>query len=97
VATFPGVRIALLDLGVLYQIAETRDMTYVESLSHLYFALSGVLEQDIEGAIVNLGCNAGHTSHFYNRSTTNMACNGVARYVLHVYDSFEGCYTDGYR
>ncbi|MBF6299083.1 class I SAM-dependent methyltransferase [Nocardia amamiensis] len=90
-AIFPRVRKALMDLSVLYRIAEASDMTDVERLSHLYTMLSAVLEYGIDGAIVELGCNAGHTAAFLQLINCDHSRNSsVAPRELHVYDSFEG-------
>lgn len=61
-------------------------MSSVDRLVNLYHLLVQVLLLDVPGAVVELGCHAGHTSVLLHKV--------IARYApdraLHVYDSFEG-------
>lgn len=73
-------------MRLLQLLADENRMTSVSKLSHLYWLLSGCIERDVPGAVVELGCNQGLTSVFLQATT---AVHGQPR-DLHVFDSFEG-------
>jgi O-methyltransferase len=66
-------------------------MCDADRLVNLYWAVSSVLVAGVEGAIVELGCNAGRTSVFLQMLIDHFA----PERELHLYDSFEGLPTPG--
>jgi O-methyltransferase len=79
-----------MDLSVIYRITDvTNGMSDVERLSAIYAYLSNVLDLRVEGALVEVGCNTGHTSIFLQM--VNMAHSSTTTpRELHVFDSFQG-------
>jgi O-methyltransferase len=76
-----------MDNTVIYaQVAGNPEMCDGDRLVNLYWALSSVLVAKVEGAIVELGCNAGRTSVFLQMLIDHFA----PERELHLYDSFEG-------
>ncbi|GAB2695094.1 TylF/MycF/NovP-related O-methyltransferase [Kitasatospora kifunensis] len=73
--------------AVIYELAAANEnMTDIDRLSNLYWALLSVLRGGVPGAVVELGCNAGLTSVFFGMV---IATEDPAR-ELHLFDSFEG-------
>ncbi|MFF9555655.1 TylF/MycF/NovP-related O-methyltransferase [Streptomyces albus] len=73
--------------AVIYDIAaENPNMTDLDRLTNLYWALCSVLRSGILGDVVELGCNAGHTSALLKMV---LEAEGDDR-SLHLYDSFDG-------
>jgi O-methyltransferase len=76
-----------MDNAVIHALAARNpEMCDVDRLVNLYWALSSVLVAEVEGAIVELGCNAGKTSVFLQMVIDHFA----PQQALHLYDSFEG-------
>src|SRR5262245_54488561 len=66
--------------------AQNANMSDLERLNAIYWALSGALRYRVPGAVVELGCNAGYTSVWLARIIEDLAPGRP----LHLYDSFAG-------
>jgi O-methyltransferase len=76
-----------MDNAVIHALAARNpEMCDVDRLVNLYWALSSVLVTEVQGAIMELGCNAGKTSVFRQMIIDHFA----PQRALHLYDSFEG-------
>jgi O-methyltransferase len=76
-----------MDNAVIHALAARNpEMGDVDRLVNLYWAVSSVLVAGVEGAIVELGCNAGRTSVFLQMLIDDFAPGRE----LHLYDSFQG-------
>jgi O-methyltransferase len=76
-----------VDNVVITKLAEdNEDMSDVDRLVNIYWALVQVLYFGVPGAVVELGCNAGKTSVFL-QMIIDETCSGRE---LHLYDSFQG-------
>lgn len=72
---------------IIYELADAnQNMSDVDRLVNLYWALSSVLVAGVPGAVVELGCNAGKTSIFFQMLIDHFDPSRE----LHVYDSFQG-------
>lgn len=79
-----------MDLSVIYRITDvTNGMSDVERLSTIYSFLSSALDLGVEGAVVEVGCNRGHTSIFLQMVNEAHSSADTIR-ELHVFDSFQG-------
>ena len=67
-------------------VKENPFMTDIDRLVNIYHLLSQVLVFSVPGAVVELGCNEGKTSVFFQMIIDHYAPDRE----LHVYDSFEG-------
>lgn len=77
-----------IDLRVVYRLAAANsDMTDIERLTNLFAFASRTLESNVEGDVVEIGCNRGYTSVFLQQI---IASQSLLPRTLHVYDSFEG-------
>lgn len=65
---------------------ENKKMMSKDQIRHILYHLKIVLESNIEGDIVELGCHAGTTSLFIRR----MLNHYDSRKTFHVYDSWQG-------
>jgi O-methyltransferase len=76
-----------MDALLAYELAETNaNMSDVERLVSLHWALSAVLRAGIPGDVVEVGCNAGFTSVWLRTCMDGIA----AERELVLFDSFEG-------
>lgn len=76
-----------MDNGVIYEIARSNvEMSDVDRLVNIYWALSSVLVAGVPGDVAEVGCNAGKTSVFLQMLIQNF---DRSRH-LHLFDSFEG-------
>ncbi len=76
-----------MDTTIIYELAaQNPHMCSVERLVNLYWAVSSVLVHEVPGAIVDLGCNGGRTSAFFQILIDHFDPTRE----LHLYDSFEG-------
>jgi len=76
-----------VDGPTIYDLAdENADMSDVERLMTIYWALSQVLVFGVPGDVVELGCNAGLTSVYLRMLIDEFDPSRA----LHVYDSFAG-------
>ncbi|GAA2921859.1 hypothetical protein GCM10020221_17560 [Streptomyces thioluteus] len=74
--------------AVMYELAaENPNMTDLDRLTNLYWALCSTLRAGIPGDIVELGCNAGLTSVLLEMV---LEAEGGTGRTLHLYDSFDG-------
>lgn len=72
---------------VIYELAEENsDMCDIDRLIHLYWALSSVLVAEVPGVVVELGCNRGKTSVFFQMLIDHFDPTRE----LHLFDSFQG-------
>jgi len=83
----------MLKLNVSYQAIVKKyslisEQITTKKLEVILFYLSQVLETEIEGDIVEMGCYLGTTSLYLQRMLTQNELTGSHR--LHVYDSFSG-------
>ncbi|MGH3510686.1 MAG: TylF/MycF/NovP-related O-methyltransferase [Candidatus Dormibacteria bacterium] len=70
-----------------FQLADQNPaMSDMDRLMQLYWALSSTLLHRIEGAVVELGCNAGLTTVWLQQ----IICDFEPGRELHAFDSFEG-------
>jgi O-methyltransferase len=73
--------------SVIYDIAAANpNMTDLDRLTNLHWALCSVLRSRTPGDVVELGCNAGRTSILLEMV---LEAEGPDR-ILHLYDSFDG-------
>lgn len=73
--------------SVFYELADINpNMTDMDRLVNLYWALTSVLRADVPGAVVELGCNAGLTSVLFSMV---IEAERPGR-ELHLFDSFRG-------
>ena len=76
-----------MDNGVIYKIAENNpNMSDIDRLVNIYWALSSTLVAGVRGEVVEVGCNSGKTSVFLQMLIDHFDEDRR----LHVYDSFEG-------
>ncbi len=76
-----------MDNAFILELASLNpQMTDVDRLVNLYWALSSVLVAEVPGAVVELGCNAGKTSTLLQMVIDEFDPTRE----LHVYDSFQG-------
>ncbi|MBH1937470.1 class I SAM-dependent methyltransferase [Streptomyces sp. AV19] len=73
--------------SVIYDLAaENPNMSDLDRLTNLYWALCSVVRSGTPGDVVELGCNAGRTSVLLEMV---LEAEGADR-TLHLYDSFDG-------
>jgi O-methyltransferase len=76
-----------MDNVIIRELAASNpNMSDVDRLVNIYWAMSEVLNGGVEGAIVELGCNAGLTAIFLQMLNVEYGC----KRELHLFDSFEG-------
>lgn len=62
------------------------NMASIESRMNIFYLLNNILENQIEGSIVEIGCNAGETTVILQRIIKDVDPNRA----LHAFDSFQG-------
>lgn len=79
----------MIELKVIYELARLNSgMSDIERLTNIYAFLSSQVDLNVEGDVVEVGCNAGYTSAFMSLVLKHHDTSGTK--TLHVYDSFQG-------
>jgi O-methyltransferase len=76
-----------MDNKVIYELAsDNANMSDLDRLVNLYWALSATIFCEVDGDVVEVGCNAGKTAVFFRMVLDHYK----SEKEIHVYDSFEG-------